>query len=202
MFRYSLAALALAAMALVSCVDAGGFKTKLNVGDKAPTWSNLPGVDGKNHSLADLKDKDFVVVAITCNHCPVAVAYESRMVEFAKKYAGPTSKVAFIAINVNTSDADKLEAMKTRAEQSGFNFPYLYDESQEIGKQLNATVTPEFYVYDKNRNVVYWGAMDDSQNASKVSQHYLANALDALLQGESVKTARTKAKGCGVQYNN
>ncbi len=160
----------------------------------------LRGVDGKSHSLADYKNKDVLVVAITCNHCPVAVAYEDRIISFTKKYAGPDSKVAVVAINVNNIDLDKLDKMKIRAEQKGFNFPYLYDASQKIAKALDARVTPEFYVFDKDRKLVYWGSMDNSQNAAKASKNYLEAAVQAALKGETPATATTRAFGCGIKY--
>src|SRR5205809_4781087 len=118
MFRCVIAGLL--AVLLAASAQAGEFNRKLNIGDSGPAWVNLPGVDGKSHSLADLKDKDVVVVVVTCNHCPVAQAYEDRIISFAKKHAGPDSKVALVAINVNNFDEDKLPRMKERAAEKGF----------------------------------------------------------------------------------
>jgi hypothetical protein len=182
--------------ALVSCVNAGG-AAKFKIGDACPPFANLPGIDGKDHSIGDYK-KDVLVICITCNHCPVAVAYEERLVAFAKKYG---SKVDVVAINVNNGDVDKLDKMKIRAKDSGFNFDYLYDASQAIGKSLNAHVTPEFYVFDKSRKLVYWGLMDDDITTAKVKTNYLDPAVDAALAGKAVPTAQTKAMGCPVQYD-
>jgi peroxiredoxin len=187
---------------LVGCantVDGGGGPT-LKIGDAAPTFTDLPGVDGKTHSLGDFK-QDVLVVVITCNHCPVAAAYEERMVDFAKKYTtAKDAKVGLVAINVNNSDADKLDKMKERAKDKGFNFPYLYDKTQAIAKQLNAHVTPEFYVLDKNRKLAYWGPMDDNFDAGKVKENYLAPAVDALIAGKAVTVATKKAFGCSIEY--
>src|SRR5438270_12527563 len=125
MFRFAIPALVALGMVAGSS-HAGQFNRKLSIGDAAPAWSSLPGVDGKTHSLADLKDKDVVVLVITCNHCPVAVAYEDRIINFAKKYAsGSDSKVGLVAINVNKNETDSLPRMKERAKEKGFNFPYL-----------------------------------------------------------------------------
>src|SRR5271156_4083610 len=97
-------AVALAAgivLAGTSVQGGGKFNKKVKVGDDAPIFTGLPRVDGKSHSLSEYKDKDVVVVCITCNHCPVAVAYEDRMIDFAKKYtSAPDSKVVLVAINV------------------------------------------------------------------------------------------------------
>jgi peroxiredoxin len=177
-------------------IQAGEFNKKLSVGDAAPAWSDLPGVDDQTHSLADLENKDVVVVVFTCNHCPVAVAYEDRIIEFTKNCS---DKVAVVAICVNDYDADKLPEMKERAKNKGFNFTYLYDESQKSGRAFGATVTPEFFVLNKERKVVYMGAMDDNMNKPTVS--YLEQAVSAILKGEQPPKAETRARGCSVKYS-
>src|SRR4051794_33476421 len=93
---------------------AGEFNRKLDIGRPAPVWSDLPGTDGKSHSLAELKDRDVVVVVFTCNHCPVAQDYEDRIIEFATKHAGPASKVALVAISVSRLAEDQLPKMQER----------------------------------------------------------------------------------------
>lgn len=173
-------------------------KKGLEIGDAAPAWKDLEGVDGKKHSLADLKDAEAVAVIFTCNHCPVAKAYEERLVELDQNYKG--KKVAVVAINVSNADADKLPAMKKRAEEKGFEFAYLYDPSQEIGRQFGAKVTPHAFVLDKERKLVYRGAIDDSQNAAKVTKHSLSDALDAVLAGKAPAEPETKQFGCGIGY--
>ena len=115
----------------------------LKVGSPAPTFSGLESASGPSVALADFKDKDVRVAAITCNHCPVAIAYQDRLIELAKKY-GPDSKVGIVAINVNNMAEDKLDKMKERAKEKGFNFPYAYDPSQKIARELGASRTPEF----------------------------------------------------------
>jgi peroxiredoxin len=175
---------------------AGEFNKKLSVGDAAPTFSNLPGTDDKDHSLSDFK-KDVVVIIITCNKCPVAVAYEDRIVELSKKYK---DKADIVAINVNTEEEDRLPKMKERASEKGFSFPYLYDESQNIGRQLGASVTPECFVLDKNRKVVYMGALDNNMDYRKATVNYVGAAIEATLKGEKPAKAETKAMGCGVAY--
>src|SRR3954469_7619123 len=109
----------------------GKFNKVLGVGDKAPEWNDLDGTDGKKHALADLKDKDVVVVVFTCNSCPVAASYEDRVVAFPAKHA---DRVAVVAINVNTGKDDQLPEMTKRAAKKKFPFPYLYDPTQEIAR--------------------------------------------------------------------
>ncbi len=196
MFRF--AAATVAALALVASVEAA----RLKIGDKAPKFSGLESADGKSCSLDDMKSKDVVVVCITCNHCPVAIAVEDRLVEFNKKFCGKDSKVGFVAINVNNGDADKLDKMKERAKTKGFNFTYAYDPSQKIGTDLGATRTPEFFVFDKERRLVYTGAIDDdTAKGEKITKKYLEDAVTAALKGETPKVQETKLVGCGIQYD-
>jgi peroxiredoxin len=194
MIRYAIAAVA--ALSLVCSAHAA----KLKIGDPAPKFSGLETTDGKSISLDDLKDKDVVVVAITCNHCPVAVAYEDRFIEFAKKHCGKDSKVAMVAINVNNLEADKMPAMKERAKSKGFNFTYAYDPTQKIAKDLGATKTPEVFVFNKERRLVYMGAVDDNMKADKVTKTYLVDAVKATLKGEACKPETTPAVGCGIKF--
>jgi peroxiredoxin len=169
------------------------YAAELEIGAKAPDFKGLIGVDGKEYSLADLKDK-VVVVCFTCNICPVAVAYEDRFIEFTKKYAG--KGVKFIAINPNKKTED-IAAMKTRAEEKGFNFPYVFDKTGQSATDYGARVTPHIYVLDQNRIVSYVGSFDDKQN--NPTKNYLADAVDAVLAGKKVEVSNTKAFGCGIQ---
>jgi peroxiredoxin len=170
----------------------------LAVGDPAPEWKDLMGVDDQKHSLGDLKEAKAVVVVFTCNHCPVAQAYEDRIIQLAADYKDKGVEV--VAINVNNIDADKLPAMKTRAEEKGFKFSYLYDPSQEIGRAFGATVTPHAFLLDGEKNLVYVGAIDDQMNAEEVKEHYLRDAIDAVLAGSKPAKESTKPAGCGIQY--
>ena len=165
-----------------------------------PAWTDLEGTDGKRHSLADLADKDVIVVVFTCNSCPVATDYEDRILTFSKKFAGPGGKVGLVAINVNTLPEDRLPQMKERAEAKGFDFPYLYDETQQIGKAYGAAFTPEFFVLDRQRAVAYMGGMDDSSQLDAVKNHFLEPAVEAVLAGRTPETAEAPAIGCRVRY--
>jgi peroxiredoxin len=187
MLRRTFLALSLVAL----CAPA--YSAELEIGAKAPEFKNLPGVDGKEYSLGEMKDAKVVVVCFTCNICPVAVAYEDRFVEFTKEYGN--KGVKFVAINANKRTED-LPAMKTRAEEKGFNFPYVFDKSGKLATEYGARVTPHIFVLDQNRNVAYVGAFDDKQNGP--TKHYVADAVDALLAGKKVQTTHSKAFGCGI----
>jgi peroxiredoxin len=186
-------------LAVIPQAVAGEFNKKLSVGDSAPVWADLPGTDGKKHSLADLKEKDIVVVVFTCNSCDISVAYEERIAAFVKKYAAD-GKVALVAVNVSTRPDDALEKMTEHAKEQGFTFPYLLDESQKVGRAYGAGYTPEFFVLDKGRKVVYMGAMDDKLRAEDVKVNYLDLAVQAALKGEKPATAETQARGCLIRY--
>jgi peroxiredoxin len=177
---------------------AASSESGVKIGADAPAWAELEGIDGKMHALADVKDAKAVLVVFTCNHCPVAKAYEDRLVELYKDYHG--QGVEIVAINVNNGESDKLPAMKERAKEKGFEFAYLYDPSQKIGRAFGATVTPHVFVLDGARKVAYMGAIDDSMKADKATKHYVREALDAILASGSVATTETKPAGCGIQY--
>lgn len=168
------------------------------IGDQAPAFENLEGVDGEQHSLADYEDSKAVAIVFTCNHCPVAKAYEDRLIALDKDY--DDEQLQLVAINVNNLEADKLPAMKERAKEKGFEFPYLYDPSQQVGRDYQARVTPHVFLLDQDRKLAYMGAIDDNQNAEKVTETYLRDAIDAVLAGETPEQTSVKPVGCGIRY--
>ena len=121
----------------------------IKIGDQGPAWENLAGTDDKKHSLKDLKESKAVAVVFTCNTCPVAVAYEDRLIKLSNDYKD--KGVALVAINVNKDPRNDLEAMKQRAEEKGFAFAYLFDPSQQIARDYGATVTPHVFLLDGKR---------------------------------------------------
>ena len=139
-----------------------------------------------------------MVLAFTCNHCPVAQAFEPRLIALQKDYQD--KGVQLIAVNCNNIEADRLEAMKQRAADKEYKFPYLYDPTQAIGKHYGATVTPHVFVLDTQRKIAYMGAVDNSKDPDKVKTHYLRNALDSLLAGKTPATPVTQQYGCGIRY--
>lgn len=167
---------------------------ELEVGASAPNFT-AAGVDGKEVSLANNKGAKATVIAFTCNRCPVAIAYEDRFIAFSKKYSG--KDVQFIAINVNSSE--DLEAMKQRAEEKGFNFPYAYDKSGDSARAYGARVTPHIFVLDGDGKLAYQGAFDDKQSGPTTP--HVENAVKALLAGKEPDVKSTKAFGCGIKPN-
>ncbi len=175
--------------------------SKLKIGDKAISFA-LPGVDGQEHSLADYADKEAVVVTFSCNHCPYVRAWEDRMVQVQADYAD--KGVQLVAINSNDAQkypADSFPEMKGRAQEKGFNFPYLYDETQEVAHSYGAECTPELFVFDKGGVLRYHGALDDNYDApNAVKSQYLRDALDAVLSGQTPATAKTTPVGCTIKW--
>lgn len=189
---------------LVLCaapLGAGEFNKKLKIGDAAPTWDKLDATDGKKYSFADFKDKDVLVVVFTCNSCIVAEGYEERLIAFAAECNKPGSKVGFVAINVNTGKADALPAMKERATKKKFGFTYLYDPSQKSALAYGAMFTPECFVLNKDRKVVYMGAFDDKPSGEPKAK-YVADAVQAALAGKAANPAEKNASaGCRIKFD-
>ena len=174
------------------------FNKVLNIGDPAPEWGELPGVDGKRHALADYRDAKALVVVFICNHCPVAKSYEERLIAFSKKY---DQRVQVVAISVSRNPADGLEKMKARAAERELPFPYLYDESQKSGRSYGATATPHFFLLDGERKIAYMGAFDDSTfDAEKAEKRYLVDAVEAVLAGKEPKVKESLQRGCAIEY--
>ncbi|PIB32539.1 redoxin [Gaetbulibacter sp. 5U11] len=197
-------------LALVVLITVSAFTTKSNITDSGykigdvATDFELENIDGKMVSLSDYDDAKGFIVVFTCNTCPYAVAYEDRVQGLNKKYADKGYPViAIMPNNINVKPGDNMEAMKTRAKEKGFTFPYLMDAGQDIYPQYGATKTPHVYILQKEQkgNVVkYIGAIDDNyQDADAVKTKYVEDAVDALLNNKEVKIKETKAIGCSIK---
>ena len=175
----------------------GGYE----IGDKATDFS-LKNVDGEMVSMESFEDAKGFIIIFTCNSCPYSVAYEDRIIALHEKYA--EKGVPVIAINPNDdekSPEDSFEKMMVRAEEKGFPFPYVYDETQEVTKKYGATNTPHVYLIDASRTVKYIGAIDNNtQYADKADKKYVEDAVDALLRGKEVPEKKTKAIGCTIKW--
>ncbi len=174
----------------------GQFNPVLSPGDKAPDWADLAGTDGKKHSLRELT-ADVVVIVFTCNSCPVATAYEDRLLALARS-VGDMVKV--VAINPNSTPEDKLPAMVQRAEKRKFPFLYLADPTGAVAKKYGARYTPEFVVLDKARTVVYLGAMDERSPPREAGTPFVERAIAAALKGVKPTDVETLARGCRIRW--
>jgi peroxiredoxin len=172
----------------------------LALGTDAPSF-DLPGVDGRHHSLEEYADATALALVQSCNHCPYVQAWEGRMIELQREY-GPRG-FRLVAISSNDAESypeDSFEAMRSRAAEQGFNFDYLYDEEQEIARALGAQRTPEVFLFDRDRRLVYHGAIDDSRDERAVGARYLRDAIEAVLEGTEPPVADTPPVGCTVKW--
>jgi|HigsolmetaAR202D_1030399.scaffolds.fasta_scaffold27531_2 peroxiredoxin len=174
--------------------------SSLPLGSAAPSF-DLPGVDGRQHTLADYADKAVLVVVFTCNHCPYAQGWEGRLIALQNTYA--ERGVAFVLINANDPvkyPADNFEAMKERASAQGYPFAYLQDTTQSVARAYGATRTPEVFVFNADRKLVYHGAPDDNVEPDQVTKHYLRDAIEAALAGQAAPVADTPPVGCTIKW--
>jgi len=173
----------------------------IELGTPCPSF-DLLAVDGKRYTRESFAHSKLMVVAFTCNHCPYVQAYEQRLMNLVKAFS--PKGVSFIGINANDSKSypeDSYDGMKERAKKLGFNFHYLWDESQTVAKSFNAACTPEFYVYDADRKLRYHGRLDDNhKDPSAVKERYLESALGALLADQPILTTQTAAMGCSIKW--
>jgi len=171
------------------------------LGTSAPDFS-LPGVDGKDWSLSDFSGARALVVVFTCNHCPYAIAAEDRLNDLAGDYAERGVRV--VAINPNDAEhyaADSFEAMKARAADKGFRFPYLVDATQEIARAYDAACTPDIFLFDADRTLVYNGRLDDNwQDAAAVTRTDLRSAIDATLASRPFDFDVIASMGCSIKW--
>ncbi len=184
--------------------------TPLEIGAEAPDF-HLPGVDGKTYSLKDFADAKVLAVIFTCNHCPTAQAYEDRI---AKLHADYKEKgVAVVAISPNDPKAvrldelgytdldDSFEAMKLRAKDHHFTYPYLYDgETQETSKAYGVLATPHVFIFDADRKLRYIGRFDDGE-VKPPKSHDALNAVEALLADKPVPVEKTRVFGCSTKWS-
>ena len=193
-------------LVLIACILSSGStlagdpdREDLVIGDAAPEFSELVATGGKTYSTADFQDAEILVIAFTCNHCPYAVDYEDRLVALHDKWKDIDS-VRLIAINSNFGRDESLEKMNERATSKKFLFPYLKDETQDVARSMSAVYTPEFFVLDRDRKLVYKGALDDSTDADKVTKKHVEDAVDAVLSGKPVPVKEVGARGCTIRF--
>ncbi len=188
---------------LIMFIGASAYGQGYEVGDVATDF-RLKNVDGNYVSMADYPDARGFIVVFSCNHCPYVVAYEDRMIELHNEFA--PKGFPLIAINPNDPEvvpADSFEKMQERAEEKNFPFAYVKDVGQKIYPKYGATRTPHVYLLERDGEdlkVAYIGAIDDNyQDAGKVNERYVANAINALLAGERPERTFTRAIGCTIK---
>ena len=177
---------------------AGKYNPTLSIGDRAPEWRNLEGIDGEQHSLGDYESADVLVVVFTSNTCPYAHDYESRLKQLKAKFS-EEKKVKLIVLNPNAVRDDSLDAMKSYAKEKKFDFTYLKDEDGQVASSYGALRTPECFVIDRNRKITYMGAFDNHTKAEQVTAKYVEAAIDAALEGKAPTVQETPPVGCLIR---
>jgi len=176
--------------------------TMLPLGTTAPEF-RLPDTDGKIVSLDDFKDAPALLVAFICNHCPYVKHVRHELARLGKEYQAKGVAVAGISSNdVTTHPDDSPKMMAREKAEVGYMFPYLYDESQQVALAYRAACTPDFYVFDKNRKLVYRGQLDSSRpgNPVPITGNDLRSALDAVLAGKPVSDDQRASMGCNIKW--
>lgn len=176
--------------------------TMLPLGTAAPDFK-LMNVDGREVALADFAGKPALLVMFMCNHCPFVVHVADELARLGAEYMG--RGVAVVGINSNdtaTHPADSPERMVAEAEERGYAFPYLFDETQAVAKAYRAACTPDFFLFDQDRKLVYRGQLDDSRPGSgvPVTGKDLRAALDAVLAGKKPTDEQRASLGCNIKW--
>ena len=173
----------------------------LQLGEKAPDF-RLPATNGKTYKLSDFDDADVLVIFFTCNHCPYVIGSDEVTRKTVQKFA--PQGVKFVGINSNSKNTykeDDFEHMVARMKQHKFPWLYLYDEPQEIAKAYGALRTPHFFVFDKERRLVYTGrGVDNPRESSRIKINDLERALEEHLGGRPVSVPLTNPIGCNIKW--
>lgn len=175
----------------------------LTLGTKAPDF-NLPDtVSDKQMTFKDIAGINATVVIFICNHCPYVIHINEQLVKLTNDYT--PKGVGFVGISSNDAinyPQDGPKMMKIHANRTGYNFPYLYDESQEVAKEYDAACTPDFYIFNGNDELVYRGRLDDSKpgNSNPLTGKDLRIALDAVLNNDAVTEKQYPSGGCNIKW--
>jgi peroxiredoxin len=176
--------------------------TMLPLGTPAPDFK-LMNVDGREVALADFAGKPALLVMFMCNHCPFVIHVAEELARLSSEYMARGAAV----VGINSNDtaahpADSPERMVAEAEERGYHFPYLFDETQEVAHEYRAACTPDFFLFDKDRKLVYRGQLDDSRpgNGVPVTGKDLRGALDAVLAGATPVSEQRASLGCNIKW--
>jgi hypothetical protein len=190
----------LPSLALLAGLSAGPLAAGAPVPADAAKIKMKNAADGKPVSITDVRGKSGTLVVFTCNHCPFARAWASRIAELANGYA--KKGVGVILVNSNDPAGhpeDDVAGTQQNVKSWGLAVPYVVDDTSAVARAFGATVTPEAFLFDAKGKLAYHGAIDDSKDATKVQIRYLQDALDAVLGGKAPPRAETKSIGCGIK---
>lgn len=203
MKRFVTGGTALVLLGLAAVAGAQEAPKVLAIGATAPKADlKMASADGRNLSINDVKGAKGTLVVFTCNHCPWAKAWQSRIVDLGNTYA--TRGVGVILVNSNDPEVyaeDAFPVMQERAKELKMEVPYVVDASSDVARAFGASKTPEAFLFDRKGKLVYHGAIDDNaREPEKVSARYLYDALEATVGGKAVALKETKSLGCSIKY--
>ena len=178
------------------------YSSMLDLGTKIPDFKLVNSLDQQVYSSAKLNNNRPSLLMVICNHCPYVIHYHEELQQLAHDYSREIDFVAMSSNDVDRYPQDGPSEMKKLFEKLGLDFPYLYDETQEISKSLQAECTPEFYLYDPNNVLVYRGRLDASSPGKDmpITGADLRSAIEALLKGETVSPEQHPSVGCSIKW--
>ena len=163
---------------------------------------NLPGVDGKMHTLDSYMEIYILVIIFMCNHCPYVKAVLQRLIDLQNQFSDGSLQL----VGINSNDAvkypdDSMENMKKVSDEKKIPFPYLFDETQDVARKYDAVCTPDIYVYGQERKLLYRGRIDDNwENPEKITQRDLQNAIENILSYQEVDGNQISSMGCSIKW--
>ena len=174
----------------------------VNLGTLAPNFKLLNTRNNEPVISDNYFNKYGTIIMFICNHCPFVIHVLDEIVSITKKYDNEISFIAISSNDIVNYPEDSPELMKKLAEEKNFNFPYLYDETQEVAKKYDAACTPDFFVYNSDKQLVYRGQLDDSRpgNDIPVTGHDLRKAIDSLINGEEIDKNQKPSIGCNIKW--
>ena len=178
------------------------YSSMLELGTKIPDFKLVNSLDQQVYSSAKLNNNRPSLLMVICNHCPYVIHYHKELQNLANDYSREIDFVAITSNDVDRYPQDGPSEMKKLFERLGLDFPYLYDETQEVSKSLQAQCTPEFYLYDSNNELVYRGRLDASSPGKDmpITGSDLRSAIDSLLQGITVSSEQHPSMGCSIKW--
>ncbi len=193
---------------IASTAIAGKYNQVVDIGSTLPRFDNLPATDGTRLSSSTLKE-DVVVLVFLADHCPWVRGMDGDLIKLVDQFKG--RGVRIVGVSVSHLEEDRLPTMKAHAAKVGYNFTYVYDESQELGRKLGAAHTPEYFVFNRERKLVYTGLLYDSPAAMRSdgsinytrgtpTRFYVKDAIEAALDDKPAPEPETRAQGCTIEY--
>jgi peroxiredoxin len=188
-----IASMALFTLTSLAAIDMGGSLVDADV--------KMKNIDGSMLSINDVKGEKGTLVIFTCNHCPFVMGWQDRMVELGNSYKKKGIGVIFINSNDPSVKGDTFEGMQELAKKEGYQFPYVVDDSSSVARNFGAKKTPDVFLFNAKGKLAYQGAVGEGgRQPASGGNPYLQNALDALVEGKSVETKKTKAVGCSIKF--